>query len=227
MKIFEKYVKTYDLKNKNLKLKYVHSYKVMKICKKIYKHENIDTNLDSLLIAGLFHDIGRFDQYKIYETYDDLKSIDHGDLGYNIFKEFEFKNIENYNEVLEAIKEHNKYEFNKNNEISKIVRDADKIDIFRIVIKLKNNIKEDEISDKVYNDFINKKNIRNVDTKTNVDKLILVLSMIYDLNYKYSIKFINKKYLKKYFKKLKENKNQSKINNIIKVLNEYIRGELC
>ena len=79
---FDKYVNNYDLNNKDIKKKYLHSYRVMSLSKKyaqLLGWNKHDIELASLI--GLLHDIGRFEQLKIYNTFDDSKSIDHAHYG--------------------------------------------------------------------------------------------------------------------------------------------------
>ena len=84
---FDKYCKKYDLVNENLKRKYGHSYRVMMISSEIAKSLKLNQEQIELAeIIGLLHDIARFDQYSIYHTFSDVKSIDHGDLGVEILK---------------------------------------------------------------------------------------------------------------------------------------------
>jgi len=39
---------------------------------------------DIAVLAGLLHDIGRFEQYTRYGTFVDAKSVNHGDLGVRV-----------------------------------------------------------------------------------------------------------------------------------------------
>ena len=60
-KEFILYSQKFDLKNENIKMKQLHSIRVMKICEKIAKEINLnkeEINLAKLI--GLLHDIGRF-----------------------------------------------------------------------------------------------------------------------------------------------------------------------
>ena len=77
---FERYVSNYDMNDINIKLKYDHSYRVMELNKKyatLLGSNKEDIELASII--GLLHDIGRFEQLKVYHTYDDFKSVDHAD----------------------------------------------------------------------------------------------------------------------------------------------------
>lgn len=63
-------------------------------------------------LMGLFHDLGRFEQWRIYSTYDDNKSVDHGDLSARIIssiKRDDLKlNVDEYDLLIDSIKYHTK-----------------------------------------------------------------------------------------------------------------------
>ena len=61
---------------------------------------------------GLLHDIARFEQYTRFQTFSDLKSIDHGDYGVEILKQNnyirKFIDTDEYDNIIfKAIKNHN------------------------------------------------------------------------------------------------------------------------
>jgi len=126
-----------------LDLKLKHSKRVSLICTETADSMGWDENGDSWLAhtAGLLHDVGRFPQYKTYSTFFDSISVDHGDLGAEIIsKEFDWEGIpENLREnVVSAVKFHNKKIVPAGLKLgpykwSCLVRDADKIDIYRMV----------------------------------------------------------------------------------------------
>jgi len=153
MKLFNEYVKQFDLTNKKIRYKFHHSYRVMEIAKEIavsLKLNEEDTYIATL--AALLHDIGRFNQIKKYDTYRDQISVDHGDEGEEVLKENDFIKKFTIDEkiidiILKSTKYHNKYEIDSNLDekttlICKIVRDADKLDIIR---EFANEINDEEI----------------------------------------------------------------------------------
>jgi hypothetical protein len=90
--------------------------------------------------TALLHDIGRFEQFKLYRTFSDRKSVNHAELAVTIIDKLNFlKDLENSSvEIIKtAVKYHNAKllpdGLDKTQEIfCKLVRDADKLDIFRI-----------------------------------------------------------------------------------------------
>jgi hypothetical protein len=99
---------------------------------------------DALRIAetmALFHDIGRFEQFTRYQTFVDRKSENHGELAVKILQQQ--KTLVNLEEatrdlILKAISYHNRLNIPENESpvcifFSRLLRDADKLDIFNLV----------------------------------------------------------------------------------------------
>lgn len=201
-KTFTEYVEKYDMTNPHVDLKYHHSFRVMDLCNKIAKSLNLDENdIEIANLVGLLHDYGRFFQVSEYNTYDDFKSIDHGDMGVKfLFEDEEILNftnkIKNFDEIYDGIKYHNKYEIPKmsdhNTLITNIVRDADKLDILYLatIDVVKMNESEKEITEEVKEQFYNHKSIDMRYLKSKNDKIIVFLGFVFDLNYEYSFKYL-------------------------------------
>lgn len=230
---FDDYVNQYNLRDKNIQLKKEHTYRVcmqsINIAKSLELNEE-DTKL-AILIA-LLHDIGRFEQIRIYNTFEDSKSIDHALLGVRIlFDEGlirEFIKEDKYDEIIKkAIYYHNKYEIEECNDKellhSKIIRDIDKIDIINIAVNLNGiKIKSDEspISKKVDESFKNNKPIRHKDKLTKNDSMLMMLAFIFDLNFDYSLQyFLDNNYIDLFYSKIENKDIFAKYINIAK---EYI-----
>lgn len=195
-KIFNEYAKNYDLKNPHIMGKYHHSYRVMEYGLEIAKSINLgekDTKL--VYLACLFHDIARFMQWTNYETYIDDKSIDHGDMGYQILSDGlidELVTEEEKKIILTSVKNHNKFEIEeglteKELLISKIVRDADKMDIMleQGIIKEEGKLKK-EILDSLYKHNMIANNL----VENDIDGVLRLIAFIFDFNFKYTYKFI-------------------------------------
>lgn len=197
-KEFDIYTSNYDMSNATIRYKYDHSKRVMENCMNIAK--SLGLSIEEVLIAGLvglLHDIGRFEQYKVYNTFNDLKSIDHGDYAVKILFEDnyirKFIDEDSYDEIIKkSILYHNKFLIGECNDkeliFCKVIRDADKIDIFKHFVDKKDTIvfKTKEVTPELYNKFFEKKSLDFNEVKTNADMKILQLSMFFDLNYKYS-----------------------------------------
>ena len=240
---FKKYISNYDLNNPEITRKVGHSYRVAKISKKIAKSLNLEQEeIEVAELIGLLHDIGRFEQQTIYKTYDDIYSIDHGELGVKILENNEYirKYIENskYDKIIKtAIFNHNKYEIEKNLEqktliFCEIIRDSDKLDILYEAIAMfwkdKTKIK-DGISQKVLKDFKEEKQILNQDKITQLDKAIAIISFIYDINYLESFEIIKENdYINKIIDKfeIENTKVKEEFEEIRKIANKYIENKI-
>ena len=87
-KEFEKYVKPYDIQNAKISRKIAHSYRVVEVSEQIAKSLNLtEEDIELAKLIGLLHDIGRFEQIRIYDTFSDKDSIDHANLGVKILFE--------------------------------------------------------------------------------------------------------------------------------------------
>ena len=199
---FKKYFENFDTTNENILRKYNHSIRVMEYSLEIAKSLNLPIKMIEIIgIAGLLHDIGRFEQWKKYETYSDLHSIDHGKLGVEILKHNNY--IKNYifddkyiNIIYSAVYEHNKYKISDslsfNEEIvCKIIRDADKLDILETQ---GNSIKSNVIFHKeILENIYNKQCCISRKQDNEADNIIKQICFIYDINFQYSFKYIKSK----------------------------------
>lgn len=200
-KEFNSYAKQFDLKRNDIMDKFHHSYRVMEYAKEIGKSLNMsEDELNLLSFCSLLHDIARFKQYTEYNTFKDFESFDHGDIGTQILKEDNFidkftKDVEEQEIILFAVKNHNKKEIENGTEkqmlFSKIVRDADKLDI---MMEQGNIITEDnlEINPIILEEIKNSKLCSNIYTVNKADSIIRILSFIYDINFDKSFEIILK-----------------------------------
>lgn len=105
------------------------------------------------LVAALFHDIGRFEQFKHFGTYVDRDSVNHASRGVRVLKELDLLNDftpEQKKHILVAVACHNcPFLPERLPELAalycRIVRDADKLDIFRVVIEVYESRKYDPV----------------------------------------------------------------------------------
>ena len=230
---FKTYLENFDMNEFAIKMKYEHSLRVMDFCIFIAKENNFnDKDMEISTLVGLLHDYARFDQWTKYKTYSDLKSIDHGDLAVEkLFDNNEIKNYclnqEYYDEIYDAIKYHNKMDFSDdisvhNKLLCKVIRDADKLDIFYLLGAEKDLMKQDNviISEKIKEDFYNHKQVSRKDVKCENDNVILSLSMVYDLNFKCSFEYLKEHHL---IDKMFDNiENKEKFKEYFEYIKNYI-----
>ncbi len=198
---FDMFVKEYDMNIPLIKLKYFHSYRVAKLAYRIAESLALnDDEKEAAYVIGLLHDIGRFKQVESFDNMDD-RNVDHGEYGIKML--FEKRLINNfydkeeyYSSIKTAIGNHNKMKIGDVSGMelvfSKIIRDADKLDIFFLIVdrQIDFGLSGDEVSKKVWNSFLAKEPISFLDVKTNLDQLILFLSFVYDLNFKFSFNYL-------------------------------------
>lgn len=241
---FLKYVDKYDNndKDKDILLKRRHTLRVMELSEEIAKSLDLsEEDVELAKLCGLLHDIGRFTQIRDFNTYNDLVSLDHGDLGAEILKKDNYINKftnKNQDNIIKVVKYHNKYRIpktlsEKNRLLTKIVRDADKIDILFLFVNKEtyNNIEYTSVSKEVYNDILNKRLVRNVNVKTSADEIVREIANIFDISYKKSFKIIKERdYVNKIFKiQLERTKNEEFIKQLKEMqlmLNNYIEEML-
>lgn len=165
-------------------------------------------------LAALMHDIGRFEQYQKYQTFNDNLSVDHAELATKIIKEKGWlSNLpeEIQTNIIKAILYHNKLALPKNEDpdiilISKLLRDADKLDILEIAIKeyspQNKNRNNSFTLDLEASSTVSKPIIKSLgaeklpdknDLKTITDFKLLQMAYVYDLNFRESFSMINKK----------------------------------
>jgi putative nucleotidyltransferase with HDIG domain len=235
---FINYTNNYDLTDNHITRKIYHSLRVMEISKKIAENLNLtQEQIELATLIGLLHDIARFEQRKRYGTYYDKKSIDHGDLAVELLEENNlirlFIEDNKYDKIIKtAIKNHNKYEIEplEGEELlqSKIIKDADKIDIFfQLAYKFAKNkeaIENSDISEYYIEQLKKGKCILRDADESAIDELVLITSFIYDIHFDYSLKFIkNEKYIEKMFEQFNFNKNtKNQVEEIIKIANDYL-----
>ena len=233
----------------DLKLK--HTFRVMKISKDLCKKINISREESKLAqVIALLHDIGRFEQVRQNNSFIDGEQSDHADYGVKIL--FDDNLIESFiddrkydNIIKKAIYNHNKYKIEEGlNEKEllhcKIIRDADKLDNFRVkeIEKLENiypgtynadTINYETISDKIYEDFMNYKCIKIEDRKTQIDYWISIIAFIFDLNFKESKAYIKEKnYIDILIDRIeyKNTETKEKMENIRKCAKEYLENSI-
>lgn len=237
MNEFKEYFENFDTTNENILRKYTHSIRVMEYSLEIAKSLNLpEIMIEIVGIAGLLHDIGRFEQWKKYETYSDLHSIDHGKLGVEILKHNNYikKYVfdDNYvNTIYSAVYEHNKYKISNNlsfNEeiVCKIIKDADKLDILETQC---NSVKSNVILHQEILENIYKKQLC-INRKENneADNVIKQICFIYDINFQYSLQYIKDKNIINNKLELIKNHTSENVNfSKIKIyLNDYLNSRI-
>ena len=145
-RLYDEYVDTYREPNGALpvmmQLKRAHTGFVVKNATLIADGEGFDPLMREVaLSAALLHDTGRYEQLKRFNTFKDSESIDHAVFSHDIVKEkgwLEAAGSPRADAILAAVLYHNRREIPDGlDEVtftaSHTVRDADKLDIFRVL----------------------------------------------------------------------------------------------
>lgn len=82
---FERYVSGYDPDNPRIRLKIDHTLRVAPLCERIAASLGLLAHeVDLAWLAGLLHDIGRFEQVRRYDTFNDAASLPHAALSASV-----------------------------------------------------------------------------------------------------------------------------------------------
>ena len=203
-----------DYVNANLKLKQEHTKRT---CQEIVLlAQELALNANEMRIAeliALFHDIGRFPQFVQYRTYNDLKSVNHSHLGVEVLRTERVLDVLTAQErqwVETAVGLHGGKSVptalsGRTLLFTKLIRDADKIDIFRIVADCYRQYHEDPesfilgiglpdepgYSPDVLKAALNEELIDSTKLRNLNDAKLCQLGWVYDLNFTASLRRID------------------------------------
>lgn len=203
IEIFKRDISKYNLKNKDVYSTFSHSIRVMQKAGKLAIQKGLSKEDVSLVsLAALLHDYGRFVQYKQTGSFNDETSFDHGNMGIELL--FHQKKlsmyttrIDDYDEIYDAIKYHNKYRLpafmsGHNERVCKIIRDADKMDLLYMASIGEKTFQETdiEITKQVKETFDKQMPISIYDTKSDNDQVIKFLAFVFDIQFKESFEYL-------------------------------------
>lgn len=209
---FRKYVSAYDISDDKIRLKVVHTFHVKRASEDIAKGLGLseeDTRLAVLI--GLLHDIGRFEQLRIYHSFIDAETVDHAALGVKILFEDEkirdFIKDSGYDTIIRgAIANHNRFAIEDGLDErsllhAKITRDADKLDNYRVKLEdsietmLGKGITEEtlggfDISDEVFEDTKKRMSVLSSKRRTPMDFWVSYFAMTFDIYFSDTLQII-------------------------------------
>jgi len=248
-KWFHEYVETFCTDQsdiwENILLKKKHTKRV---CGEILRiGRNLGLSGASLRLAeitALFHDVGRFEQYVRYRTFVDHKSENHAALSVRILEDSGVLNrLDNSIKdlIYRIISYHNRpslpdLETDMCLFYTKLLRDADKLDIWRVMTRYYRNSDGSSnsaielelpdtpvISDKVYEALVNKRIIDVHHIQTFNDFKVLQIGWIFDVNFKPTIDaVISRNYINDICKVLP---SSEKVSVIMRVVKHYMEKE--
>lgn len=240
---FQIYIKNYNSEDEKIKNKINHIQRVAEIAKKIAEQLNLnEEDIKLAELIGLLHDIGRFEQVRLYHTFMDKDSINHGEFGVKVLFEDglirEFIETDKYDKIIKlAILNHNRLNIEQGlteREYlhAQIIRDADKADIYAVLISDskktlwgKDNLSKEKISDEVYRQYIEEKLIDYKEVKTGLDLLVCHFKYVFDLNFKETKQIIKEKqYIDKLYERFtfEDEETMQRFNNIYRLAKEVL-----
>lgn len=249
-KEFEKYISNYNPEHPRVALKISHIYRVTENCKMIAEYLGLAEEQVKLAeLIGLFHDLGRFEQVRLADTFSDKDSgINHAEQSNKVlFADNLIRNFiedSKYDELIKtAVYNHNRSEIDKNISeeemlFSKIIRDADKLDIFYVTTISEflplfwyKEFDQEEISSIIMEQAEKKGLIDYRYIKNNADQIPMFYAYLFDLYFDITIKKVaENKYLEVYTERVKQNFKSEKIHkqaeHLLNLCNEFIHEKI-
>jgi hypothetical protein len=231
---------------KNILLKVEHTDNVCRNIVAIAEGSSLAGNQIKLAEAvALFHDVGRFRQYTRYKTFRDAISLNHGLLGSKILieeKVLQRLPVDEQQLIIQSVKFHNAFAIPATLDsdvvlLLKLIRDADKVDIFRVFIEYYESPVEKrasatafrmpdtpEYSEVMLSCIMNKHVASYSNIRTENDFKLMKLSWVYDMHFKESVRLVQERnYLDSIINKLPQTED---ILAAAEVLREYISQRL-
>lgn len=249
-KEFKNYVANYNPEHPRVALKISHILRVAENCKLIAEALNLSEEEIKLAeLIGIFHDLGRFEQVRIADTFSDKESkINHAEQSVKVLFEDglirRFIKEDIYDNIIrKAVCNHNKADIEiglneKELLFAKIIRDADKLDIlynityedFKAILWYK-TFDQEEIGSKEIEDIENRRLVDYTNIENNADMLTIFYGYIFDLNFNISLKIIAEhNYLEIFTERVKENFKSEKIHKqvdyLLGICNEFINEKI-
>lgn len=203
---FEAYVRSFRGRNSEEQEAYAmkaeHTLKVRDISRELAEYLMLSPRDVALAqIIGILHDVGRFSQFEKYHSFIDFKTEDHAALGLKVIGEQDFVNDflpEDRMVIFYAIQYHNKKNlaFAPNERalfFGKILRDADKMDIYRVLEPFLRPSDGSGVSPLFVKNFIEGKQCDYPACRTLDDKKIIRLMWAYDINFSWMLEKIARK----------------------------------
>lgn len=249
---FKKFLDKYKDQDKlGFNLKVVHTYHVVDNAKEIATKLNLsDDDIKLAELIAILHDIGRFEELNNLNKFDSV-GFDHASYGVKmLFEDKMIRNFiddDNYDEIIKiAINNHNRLSIQQGLDErsllhAKIIRDADKLDNFRVKkeekietifpgkVKSKEDMENSILSDKVYETVKERKCVDIHDRVTTLDYWVCVLAFIFDLNFKESYEIVkNNNYINILIERFKYNnlETQKRMDDIGNIMNDYIDNKI-
>lgn len=217
----------------HVRTKEEHTEKVVKHSAELAKKLHLNKRQQQLAeIIGLFHDIGRFKQYTIYRTFNDSASENHAELGLREIARLNMRKLLTPTE-LEcfnfAIRYHNAIGIpqtatEEQRLYATIIRDADKLDIYRVLSAHLTPPAQEGYSPIFIEDILLGRQSLFTNMKTPDDRKLVRLCWIYDIKYAWTLEqIVKKQYIEEIFEYLPRTRDLEQVKN---KLNSYIENKI-
>jgi len=192
--------------NAHIRLKHDHSLRTEAEILGLATDLNLDEDQKAVArVAGLLHDIGRFEQFSVFRTFNDQASTDHGSLGAQILRlTGALADLDPHVQHLlfMAVHHHNKKHLpvhlsDPERMYCRLVRDADKLDILQSLIHICRTLRQDfdgldlemDLPDEpcctqaILEAVLRGEAVSYSDLRTFNDAILIQLGWVYDVNY--------------------------------------------
>jgi len=247
---FDAYVRSFYTEDsndrRNVALKEEHTHRVCGIMTEISRSLSFDEGRTALAEAiALFHDVGRFPQYREYRTFNDRQSTNHAALGAKVLIENNvLGNVQRRERdiAIRAVTLHNVFAVPEGLDTDtllflRMVRDADKLDIWRVALEnfaLHESERPSAVglglpdtpgySREVLASVLRREMVPMSSLTTLNDFKLLQLAWIYDLNFDRSLELVGERgYVDKIAAMLPA---VDEIRKTIDVVREYVDGKV-
>ena len=207
---FDAYLSQFDRNDEKIRLKMVHTEGVIACAEEICRRRGMnaeDTQLARLI--ALLHDIGRFEQVRVYDSFDPAV-IDHAAYGVELLFGSrpmirQFIAEDRYDTIIrEAIDRHSRYAVGDDLEPrvlmhARLIRDADKLDNCRVKLEDKIEILlecgaeeagRQPITPAVWEDCLRRQAVHSEKRRTMMDRWVSYVAYFYDLNFPESCQIV-------------------------------------
>ena len=185
-----------------IRMKEVHTGRVTSIAVELAEHLRLSAHDVQLAeIMGLFHDVGRFRQFTLYRTFNDAESEDHAALGLKVLDELPFLSRlvpEDEALVRFSILNHNKKVIAPTEDVrelffARLLRDADKLDIFRVLRPFLAPPDGTGVSPDFLEKFIAGEQVDYTKIRTMDDRKLVRLMWVYDVNFSWTLQRVKER----------------------------------
>jgi len=247
---FRNYVNSFSMSvqedQRNIAVKEEHTHQVCLNAVRIAEDLGLDQQETRLAeTIALFHDVGRFLQYQQHKTFDDSISVNHAILGAKLLVENNLlRGLPKHDQdiIIRSVTLHNVFTLpegldEKSLLFASLIRDADKLDILRVVIEYFGQDKGSRAeaialglpdlpgySRAVLVCLVRGEIARKHALTTMNDFKLLQLAWLYDLNFTCSLRMVEERgYIQRLTEMLPQNEE---IADAVEIVRKYVSGKL-